>query len=986
MRSGLSKVLFCGQLVLLILVGFAAQEDRGIPGRTNGLVPLDGRQIAEIVKTRRRVDRAGLNWLGLERVNEVRARRGMTLLDARSAKPVGREVESSIRAAEAPVQPAAMVSELERASDLPASVDNSRLMYFPPIRSQGNLGSCASFAVTYYQLSYMTAIQRNLDIRDGDDNTNKYSPKWSYNIINGGRDYGSTFPDNFALLEEHGACSWAELPYDTDFRAWCLDPAVWRNALSVRTEPLQYIWNASSDTGIALAKELLTNGYVLTFGTYFNSWRYVLIHDDPSTPDDDSETWKSVAYWLTGSSGSHAVTIVGYNDAIWADVNGDGLVDPAEKGAFRVANSWGDQWEDQGFVWLAYDALRAVSAVPSGPSEDRIGAFQGDMLFVLTIRDGYAPSLIAEFTVNHAKREQLKLTLGRSDTAATVPSTLWTPAAFQNQGGAYAFDGSTTAAAATFVLDFADLLVEDGGPLRYYLGLSDNKENDPATLDAFKIVDLTTVPPTEVDCPLVPQSADGGQQIYAFVDYTYSGPVHNHPPQLLDARVVPARGTAGDTYRYEVYYRDQDGDVPSVSRVVIDGTPQTMTFAPGESASDGWYRYETTLAAGGHTYLFEFADGRGRSARVPILGPIPGPDVYAFLLTWLSPWKATVGGPPFDLTVSGTFAAPHFVDDAVVMWDGTDRPTTFVDASHLTASIGAEDLTLGRVVPIAVRHPDGGMSDELEFTVENPRPQITSLSEWNTDAGGPGFVLSLFGSGFVPNSSVLWEGSPRTTTYVSGSELRASITAADIASEGEIQLTVSNPPPAGGTTFPSLFHVAGFSILSYGPQTVTAGQTATFPCMIGSTSYADFERTVSLSCTGLPRGCTATFSPQSLVPGGYPPDPIVLTITTTARQDAGMTLASMMSGRNPPEAFALALLLPALLLGFVRRGPAMRAVSRRRLACVVLLCLTAWLSSCGAGGGGHVEDRGTPAGTYKITINAVSGSLTKSTTVTLIVT
>jgi len=48
--------------------------------------------------------------------------------------------------------------------------------------------------------------------------------------------------------------------------------------------------------------------------------------------------------------------------------------------------------------------------------------------------------------------------------------------------------------------------------------------------------------------------------------------------------------------------------------------------------------------------------------------------------------------------------------------------------------------------------------------------------------------------------------------------------------------------------------------------------------------------------------------------------------------------------------------------------------------------MAVWLSSCGAGGGGHTEDRGTPAGTYKITINAVSGSLTKSTTVTLIVT
>jgi len=985
MPSSLSKYLLFGQLALLILAGFAAQEDHAVPARPTGLIPLDGRQIAEIVKTRRRIDKVGLNWLGLERVNEVRSRRGLTLTDPQSAKPVGREVESSIRVA-VPVPPAAMISGLERASDLPVSVDNSRLKYFPPIRSQGALGSCASFVATYYQLSYMTAIQRDVDIRDGDDNTTKYSPKWSYNIINGGRDSGSTFPDNFALLEEHGACTWAELPYDTNYRAWCLDPAAWRSALSVRTEPVQYIWNTSSDSGIALAKELLTNGYVLTFGTYVNSWRYIFIQDDPSTTDDDSETSKIVAHWLGGASGSHAMTIVGYNDAIWADVNRDGLIDPAEKGAFRVANSWGDQWGDQGFTWLAYDALRAVSAVPSGPSEDRIGAFQGDMVFVLTVRDAYSPSLIAEFRVNHLKRDQIKLTLGTSDTAVTVPSTIWAPAAFQNQGGAYAFDGSMSAVTATFVLDFADLLVEDGGPLRYYLGMSDNEENDPATLTAFKIVDLTTDPPTEVDSTLVPQYADDGQQIYAYVDYTYSGPVHDHPPQILDARVLPASGSTAVTYGYEVHYYDQDGDPPSVSRVVIDGTPRTMTFAAGDSASDGRYRYETTLSVGSHSYFFEFEDGRGRSSRVPILGPAPGPDVYAFLLGGLSPWKATAGGPPFALTVYGTFAEPHFVDDVVVMWDGTDRPTTFVDAFQLTASIGAEDLMLGRVVPIAVRHPAGGMSDELAFTVENPRPLITSLSESRTDAGGPGFVLSLFGSGFVPYSSVLWEGSPRTTTYVSGSELRASVLDTDIVLDGRFDVVVSNPPPGGGTDTRA-FGVSGFYITTYAPQTVAAGQTATFPCLVGSNSDGAYEGTVSLSCTGLPRGCTAAFSPQALIPGEYPPKPIVLTITTTAPQDAGMTLASMRSGRFPPEAFALALLLPSLLLGFVHRGPAVRAASRRgRLAGVALLCLAVWLSSCGAGGGGHTDNRGTPAGTYKITVNAVSGNATKSATVTLIVT
>ena len=64
------------------------------------------------------------------------------------------------------------------------------------------------------------------------------------------------------------------------------------------------------------------------------------------------------------------------------------------------------------------------------------------MIYVLTARNGYAPLMIGEFTVNHAKRNQLRLSLGRSSTTSTVPTTTWTPSAFQSQGGAFAFDGS----------------------------------------------------------------------------------------------------------------------------------------------------------------------------------------------------------------------------------------------------------------------------------------------------------------------------------------------------------------------------------------------------------------------------------------------------------------------------------------------------------------------------------------------------------------
>jgi hypothetical protein len=47
--------------------------------------------------------------------------------------------------------------------------------------------------------------------------------------------------------------------------------------------------------------------------------------------------------------------------------------------------------------------------------------------------------------------------------------------------------------------------------------------------------------------------------------------------------------------------------------------------------------------------------------------------------------------------------------------------------------------------------------------------------------GGKGLQLTVNGTGFVSGSVVNWNGSARATTFVSGSQLTASILASDIA-------------------------------------------------------------------------------------------------------------------------------------------------------------------------------------------------------------
>ena len=980
MIKTIAKFALLGVFLGSMIAGPAGQTPAGpddVRLYPKGLVPLTDEEAAEVFRAWPRVAKVNVNWLGLGRVNEVRTRKGKAALDPLSARPVGHEVESTVGEAAVSVQSYAGNAEI--AADLPVSVDNSKLKYFPPIRSQNPLGSCASFSTTYTQLSYMTAFQRDLDIRSTTDNTNKYSPKWTYNMINGGTDSGSSFNQVYPLLEKHGAATWAEFPYDGDYKAWCLVPEVWRNALYVRSNPAQFVRYVSSDAGLEYAKELLANGYVLIFGTYITSWQYKTIGDDTSTTDDDAAVGKRIGYWVNGEEGSHAMTVVGYNDAIWTDVNGNGTIDPGEKGAFRIANSWGPFWEDAGFIWLAYDALESVSAVTGGPSAGRKQAFQSDLLWVLTARDSYAPLMIAEFTVNHAKRNQLKMTLGRSATSATTPTTSWTPSAVQNQGGNYAFDGTATAVDGGFVLDFSDILVEGAGTLRYHLGMYDNFSGDVATLRAYKLVDLTTNPATETVCAAVPQTVDAAQA-YSYVEYAYTGTTYDHPPVLTYPQVSPSFGTTADTYSYSVFYYDQDGDAPSIKEVSIDGAAHAMSLVSG-SAANGWYRYDTGLAVGSHNYYFSFRDSRGSTARAPLAGASSGPDVYAFLLSSISPAGATAGGPGFTLTVNGS----DFVNGAVVRWDASDRATTYVSGTRLTATIPAGDIAAGKTALVTVRNPDGGLSNPLEFSVTNPAPTLTSLSPSRAAAGGSAFTLTATGANFVSGASVLWAGSPRTTTYVSPTSLTAAITAADIAAGGEYSVTVSNPQPGGGGSSVLVFPVASFTLGAGQPSaTVDAGGSATYSLEV-TPQYASFDAAIALQCSGLPRGTTASFSPSSVTPGAAPAVS-QLTLTTKSRQSAAAGVAAVPAGSGPFGSVLPYLAAIAFFAAAALRWSRSRRLVRSFLAAGAIVCLAILVSSCSAGGGGGDNtNTGTPAGTYQISVRGVSGTLTVTSTVELVV-
>src|SRR5439155_9710694 len=113
-------------------------------------------------------------------------------------------------------------------------------------------------------------------------------------------------------------------------------------------------------------------------------------------------------------------------------------------------------------------------------------------------------------------------------------------------------------------------------------------------------------------------------------------------------------------------------------------------------------------------------------------------------------------------------------------------------------------LPNGQVLAAGGQDCEGNVRSSAELYTPpgvNPVPLISQpLVPDAVAPGGAGFTLTVNGTGFVPGSVVNWNGSPRTTSFVNGSQLTASILASDIAVASTAAVTVINPSPGGNSS------------------------------------------------------------------------------------------------------------------------------------------------------------------------------------------
>ena len=243
----------------------------------------------------------------------------------------------------------------------------------------------------------------------------------------------------------------------------------------------------------------------------------------------------------------------------------------------------------------------------------------------------------------------------------------------------------------------------------------------------------------------------------------------------------------------------------------------------------------TVTVASGTTYFIMISDFDGSGGTTVfnfVSGPAPQGNPVP-TLTSLVPSSATAGGPGFTLTVNGT----NFVNGSAVNFAGAARATTFVNSTQVTAAILAGDIaTAGTKSVTAINPaPGGGTSNALNFTVNNPVPTVANTSPASVAAGSAAFTLTVNGTNFVSNSVVNFKGAAKTTTFVNATQLTAPIAAADVATAGNADVTVTNPAPGGGTSSPAFVFVItsmpnpvpAITSLSPSPATAGAGFTLT---------------------------------------------------------------------------------------------------------------------------------------------------------------
>lgn len=229
------------------------------------------------------------------------------------------------------------------------------------------------------------------------------------------------------------------------------------------------------------------------------------------------------------------------------------------------------------------------------------------------------------------------------------------------------------------------------------------------------------------------------------------------------------------------------------------------------------------------------------------------------VIATLNPSSVAAGSTTFTLEVMGKGFAPS----SAILFNGFPRATIFLSENELTTLVNPNDIPASGTVTITVftPAPGGGTSNSVTLTVNataSPVPQISTITPSSVLAGGSA-QIKIIGTNFIVGSIATVNGSNRSTTFNSSTELALTLSPSDLVAAGQLNIAVLNPPaqgvtpPGGGISNSILLNVVNPApvIISVNPQNFVAGSTTTAAISVSGSGF-DAASQVLINGTGRP--------------------------------------------------------------------------------------------------------------------------------------
>ena len=312
---------------------------------------------------------------------------------------------------------------------LPDHVNNAQTKYFPPVFNQDG-GSCGSASRICYMFTHELNSYRDIDSSTPENN---YPSHFVWLLT-----YGNSGKDEFVMnvgvptSATYGGRTYSRIYGNYDWNStvfgWMQGYDKWYSGFANRmTKPTQVPYNLGTEEGRLAAKAWLYNhggdtsfkaGGLIGLGVASGGdWQKI-----PKTEQNDALGVTGQYYvkkW--GTSVDHALTMVGYDDRIEFDLDGNGVFgeeDKDEKGAWIIVNSWGSGWCNGGFIYCPY-----AHAGPSFTSAGKLsGWWTGELYHT---RKDYRPLRTIKLKMDYSRRSEMLLQAGISeDINATEPERI----------------------------------------------------------------------------------------------------------------------------------------------------------------------------------------------------------------------------------------------------------------------------------------------------------------------------------------------------------------------------------------------------------------------------------------------------------------------------------------------------------------------------------------------------------------------------------